>query len=50
MIRLVSSLACPPFCLLGPSLALCTAPSVNAMVDRIPAVPREATWTWWNKP
>ncbi len=23
---------------------------VNAIVDRIPAVSQEATWTWWNKP
>lgn len=24
--------------------------TVNAIVDRIPAVSQEATWTWWNKP
>ena len=23
---------------------------VNAIVERIPAVSQEATWTWWNKP
>jgi hypothetical protein len=23
---------------------------VNAIVDRIPAVSQEATWTWWNRP
>ena len=47
MIQLVSSPACLPLLLLGPSLALGQPPSVNAVVDRIPAVSREATWTWW---
>jgi hypothetical protein len=23
---------------------------LDAIVDRIPAVSQEATWTWWNRP
>ena len=55
MSQLVSLLACL-LLVLVPSLAPAQAPPkqggriVNTIVDRIPGVSQEVTWTWWNKP